>query len=84
MGVEPGTVWSAVQVVLRYDGGRGPITALGLVGEECILVGTAEGALLVFTPDARRRITRRLPLADVRGHSLTPSSGPDRTLRFDF
>jgi hypothetical protein len=69
---------------LRYDGGRGPITALGLVGEECILAGTADGAMLVFTPDARRRITRRLPLPDVRGHPLSGPPGPERTLRFDF
>jgi hypothetical protein len=73
------------QVVLRYDGGRGAITALGLTHEECILAGTAEGAMLVFAPDSRRRITRRLPLADVRVPGAGPvPPGPERTLRFDF
>ena len=44
------------------------------------------GALLVFSPDPRRRMTRRLQLADARdgpraGAAATPS--PSKTLKFD-
>lgn len=94
------------QVVLRYDAGRGPITALAITPEGCFLAGecggrhwaaaqyrcasgvlavapragshqshtsscplcchaagTAEGSLVLFAPDPRRRITRRFNLA---------------------
>ena len=95
-----------LQVVLRYDAGRGPITALAITPEGCFLAGecggrhwaaaqyrcasgvlavapragshqshtsscplcchaagTAEGSLVLFAPDPRRRITRRFNLA---------------------
>ena len=58
------------QVVLRYDGGRGAITALALTPEDCIVAGTAEGSVVLFAPDPRRRITRRLNLAEARPPQL--------------
>ncbi|KAK9806574.1 hypothetical protein WJX73_003713 [Symbiochloris irregularis] len=56
----------SLQVILRYEGGGAPVTALALSSEECIVAGTARGALLLYVPDPRRRITRRLDQADVR------------------
>jgi hypothetical protein len=47
-------------VVLRFDGGRGPIASLAATPEGCLLAGTAQGSLLLFAPDPRRRITRRV------------------------
>ncbi|KAK9824084.1 hypothetical protein WJX72_007613 [[Myrmecia] bisecta] len=72
----------SLQVVLRYEGGRGPITSLAVTPEDCILGGTLDGCLLVFTPDPRRRITRRYNLADARSSSaaapscMSPSGKP--------
>ena len=40
------------------------MTALAVSPEECVLAGTADGAMLVFAPDPRRHITRRYNLAD--------------------
>ena len=54
------------QVVIRYDSGQGPVTALAMTPEDCFLAGTASGALVAFAPDPRRRITRRLAMADAR------------------
>ena len=45
------------QGVMRYEGGCGPVTALCVTAEQCIAAGTASGALLVFAPDPRRRLT---------------------------
>lgn len=56
----------SLQVVLRYDAGRGPLTALAITPEDCFLAGSAEGSLVLFAPDPRRRITTRFNLADVR------------------
>lgn len=53
----------SLQVVLRYDAGRGPITSLAVTPEQCFLAGTAEGSLVLFAPDPRRTITRRFNLA---------------------
>ena len=47
-----------MQVVLKYDAGRGPITALAVTAEDCILAGTQDGCMMVFAPDSRRHITR--------------------------
>ena len=98
----PSPAW---QVVLRYDCGRGPVTALAVSPEGCFLAGgwrvaperscrlqlscflvkaglrvlthssnlsclplfwpagTAEGSVVLFAPDPRRRITTRFNLA---------------------
>ncbi len=63
-------------MVIRYDGGQGPVTALAMTPEDCFLAGTASGALVAFAPDPRRRITRRLAMADARAGSqlLQPAS----------
>jgi WD40 repeat protein len=53
----------SLQVVLRYDSGRGPVTALAVSPEGCFLAGTAEGSVVLFAPDPRRRITTRFNLA---------------------
>ena len=55
---------SLLQAVLRYDSGRGPVTALALTPEGCVLAGTAEGSVVLFAPDNRRTITTRPALAD--------------------
>ena len=72
----------ALQVLLRYDAARGPVTALTVTGEECILAGTTDGSMIVFAPDPRRSIMRRFDLADAR-----PASGGTAphapTIRFD-
>jgi hypothetical protein len=79
---------SSVQLVLRYDGGHGAIGALTLSPEDCFLAGTADGSLLVYGPDPRRTITKRLPLTSGRiarasplrdlapARSPTPEGGP--------
>jgi hypothetical protein len=74
-----------VQCVVKYDGGRGAITALGVTAEQCIVSGTVGGALLVFSPDPRRRMTRRLQVACARSGPLAGSASPSsiKTLRFD-
>ena len=56
-------------MVIRYDSGQGPVTALAMTPEDCFLAGTASGALVAFAPDPRRRITRRLAMADARSGS---------------
>ena len=73
-----------VQLVIRYDGARGPVTALSVTAEECIVAGTLNGALLMFSPDPRRRISRRLQLADARSGPVanSPSASPSKTLNF--
>ncbi len=72
------------QCVVRFDGGRGPITALSVSGEECIVAGTHSGALLVFSPDPRRRLTRRAQLAEARPPpGARPAPSPSKTLKFD-
>ncbi|EIE23680.1 beach-domain-containing protein [Coccomyxa subellipsoidea C-169] len=75
----------SLECVVKYDGGRGPITALSVSAEECVVAGTQGGALLVFSPDPRRRMTRRLQLADARaGPTATPAApSPSKTLKFD-
>ena len=76
--------WFAGQCVVRYEGGRGPITALAVTPEECVIAGTAGGALLVFSPDPRRRITRRLQIASARpGPVMSAPSPHGCTIRFD-
>ena len=77
--------WMLAQLVIRYDGGRGPVTALSVTLEECVLAGTMNGALLVFSPDPRRRISRRLQLAVARSGPLanSPSASPSKTLNFN-
>jgi hypothetical protein len=74
----------AVQLVIRYDGARGPVTALSVTPEECVVAGTLNGALLVFSPDPRRRISRRLQLPVARCGPMagTPSTSPSKTLNF--
>lgn len=54
------------QVVMRWEGLGAPITALTLTPEESVIAGTSKGGLLLYSPDPRRRITRRLDQADVR------------------
>lgn len=49
--------------MLRYDPQRGPLTALAVTDEECVLAGTSDGSLLVLAPDPRRTASRRLDLA---------------------
>ena len=72
------------QVVLRYDAGRGPVTALTVTAEECILAGTFDGSMLVFAPDPRRTISKRFDLADARPMGSSPvPQGPVATLKFD-
>ncbi|KAK9905588.1 hypothetical protein WJX75_002584 [Coccomyxa subellipsoidea] len=75
----------SLECVVKYDGGRGPITALSVSAEECVVAGTQGGALLVFSPDPRRRMTRRLQLADAReGPCASPATpSPSKTLKFD-
>lgn len=48
------------------------------------MAGTLNGALLVFSPDPRRRISRRLQLAVAREGPLAgpPSASPSKTLNF--
>lgn len=65
----------SLQVVLKYEVGQGPVTALALTPEQCFLAGTATGALAAFAPDPRRRITRRLPLPDGGGGGSGGGSG---------
>ncbi|GAB4815481.1 hypothetical protein N2152v2_002527 [Parachlorella kessleri] len=66
----------SLQVVLRYDAGRGPLTALAVTPEDCFLAGTAEGSVVLFAPDPRRRITTRFNLADVRPAAAQLSTPP--------
>ncbi len=73
---EPRPALLAVQVVLRYDAGRGPLTALAVTPEDCFLAGTAEGSVVLFAPDPRRRITTRFNLADVRPAAAQLSTPP--------
>ena len=68
-----GLIW--LQCVVKYDGARGPITALSCTAEECIVAGTLGGALLVFSPDPRRRLTRRIQLAEARPRAGGPAAG---------
>eukprot|EP00887_Chlorella_sp_A99_P003486 scaffold7.g3486.t1 len=65
----------SLAVVLRWEGGRGPITSLALTPEGCLLAGTAEGSLVLFAPDPRRRITRRVSVADCRPAAAAASPG---------
>jgi len=51
-------------VVIKYETGKGPITAMTVTDEECILAGTMDGSLLVIAPDPRRSISKRINLAD--------------------
>ena len=56
--------WRDLQVVIKYETGKGPITAITVTEEECILAGTMDGSLLVVAPDTRRSISKRIVLAD--------------------
>ena len=38
--------FGSTQVVIRYDSGQGPVTALAITPEDCFLAGTASGALV--------------------------------------
>lgn len=68
--------WShSLATVLRFEGGRGAITSLALTPEEAFLAGTADGSILLFAPDPRRRITRRVAVADVRS-AASSAAGP--------
>ncbi len=80
------SLWRWLQCVVRYDGDRGAITALGVTAEQCIVGGTVGGALLVFSPDPRRRMTRRLQVADARSgpHAASASPTSSKTLKFDM
>jgi hypothetical protein len=40
--------------VIKYETGKGPITAMTVTEEECILAGTLDGSLLVIAPDPRQ------------------------------
>ena len=40
----------SMQVVHRYDEGHGPITALAVTPEDCVLAGCHNGCMLVFAP----------------------------------
>ena len=51
-------------MVIKYETGKGPITAITVTEEECILAGTVDGSLLVIAPDPRRSISKRRNLAD--------------------
>ncbi|KAK9837038.1 hypothetical protein WJX84_000368 [Apatococcus fuscideae] len=74
----------SMEVVLKYDAGRGPITALAVTAEDCILAGTQDGCMMVFAPDSRRHITRRLNLADARSTSITKlNSLSNKVVRFE-
>ena len=54
-------------MVLRYDAGRGPLTALCLApDDDCFVAGAADGSVVLFAPDPRRSITTRFNLADAR------------------
>lgn len=64
-------------MVLRFEVGQGPITALALTPEQCFLAGTSGGALAAFAPDPRRCITRRLPLADSAAAAAATTSSAD-------
>ena len=71
------------QGVMRYEGGCGPVTALCVTAEQCIAAGTATGALLVFAPDPRRRLTRRVRLAVARAGGRPVSASPSRVVRYE-
>ena len=71
-----------LKAVIRYDPCRGPITALTVTGEECILAGTQDGSLLVFAPDPRRTMSKRLDLADAKS-SHDRSKEAVTTIKFD-
>ncbi len=71
------------QGVMRYEGGCGPLTALTVSAEQCIVAGTASGALLVFAPDPRRRLTRRVPLPAARAGPRATNSSPAKAVRFN-
>lgn len=51
------------QVVLRYEAGSSHIVSLAMSPEECFVAGLASGALAVFGPDPRRKITARLRIS---------------------
>ena len=63
----------SLEVVLRYEAARGPITALAVTAEDCIVAGCGDGALVLFAPDPRRSITRRYNLADARAGPARPA-----------
>ena len=66
---------------MRYDPAKGPITALTVTPEECILGGTQDGSLLVLAPDPRRTIRRRFDYGELRKAGQPSQNVP--TLRFD-
>lgn len=68
---------------MRYEGGCGPVTALCVSAEQCIAAGTATGALLVFAPDPRRRLTRRVQLVAARAGPRAANASPLKVVRFE-
>ncbi|KAK9836952.1 hypothetical protein WJX81_002248 [Elliptochloris bilobata] len=71
----------SLEGVMRYEGGCGPVTALCVTAEQCIAAGTASGALLVFAPDPRRRLTRRVQLAAARVGARSANASPSKVVR---
>mmetsp|Transcript_2662 Transcript_2662/g.7541 ORF Transcript_2662/g.7541 Transcript_2662/m.7541 type:complete len:1630 (-) Transcript_2662:717-5606(-) len=53
---------SSLQAVISYEVGHGAVTAVAITPEECFMIGSADGSLVLFSPDNRRHITRRLSL----------------------
>ena len=51
------------QVVLRYEAGSSHIVSLAMSPEECFVAGLQSGALVLFGPDPRRKITARLRIS---------------------
>lgn len=78
-----GNLSVSLQVVIRYDPGRGHITALTVTPEECILAGTVDGSMLVFAPDPRRTISKRINLADRKSGASSLHREAVATIRFD-
>lgn len=83
-GIRPPILTStSLQVVIRYDPCRGPITALTVTREECILAGTQDGTLLVFAPDPRRTLSRRLDLAETKPSRAGGAREAAATIRYE-
>jgi len=63
----------SLEAIIRYEIGHGPITALTITPEECLLIGSADGSLVLFSPDMRRHITRRLLVLGANTGTAGPS-----------
>lgn len=56
----------SLEPVIRYEGGRGPLTALAVTADECFIVGSETGALLIYSPDPKRHTQKSFTVALAR------------------